>query len=215
MRVVAEFGFLARFFRRERPRGDVDALVSAIDRVGALGVGGARVIDVGGCQDARGHDHAPVEAGGRDRVVEEVFEVDAGDGHDVGVGQGSGLGGGHLVLVRGGVGGEETGQAHGERGTVGGGPDVALRAGGVGLVEGEVVGGRRDLGDVVADLGGRGDDREAVGRGGGGARRERREGEAEDGEGHAACWRGDHHHSYRFFGYPKIIVPFENNSQPY
>ena len=50
--IEAEFGLLPRFLRRERPRGDVHALTSAIDRVGALGVRGTRVVDVGGCQYA-------------------------------------------------------------------------------------------------------------------------------------------------------------------
>ena len=85
MRIEAELGFLARFLRRERPRGDVHAFASAINRVGALGVGSTRVVDVGGSQDSRGDDHAPLEAGGGDRVVEEVLEVDAGDRHDVGL----------------------------------------------------------------------------------------------------------------------------------
>ena len=190
MRIEAEFGCLARIFGREGPGGDLDALGPAVDRVGGLRVGRAGVVDVRCRQDAGGDDHAPVESGGGDRVVEEVLEVDARDGHDVGVGQGGGLGGGHLMLVGRCVGGEETRQAHGERGALGGGPDVGLCAGGVGFVEGEVAGGRRDLRDVVADLRGRGDDRQAVGRGGGGARRQRREGEGEgeDGEARAARW---------------------------
>ena len=189
MGIEAEFGFLAGFFGRERPRGNVDALASTIDRVGALGVGGALVVDVGGCQDTRGDDHASLEAGGDNRVVEEVLEVDAGDRHDVGLRERRGLCRGHLMFVRGRVGGEQAGQAHGEGRTVSGGTHVAALSGGVGLVEGNVGGPRRNLGDVVADLGGRGDDREAVGRGGGCARSQRggRHGQACS-SCQAACW---------------------------
>ena len=171
VRVEAEFGLLAGLFGRERPRGNVDALVSAVDRVGGLRVGRAGVVDVGGGQDAGGDDHAPVEAGGGNRVVQEVLEVDAGDGHDVSVGQGRGLSRGHLVLVRGGVGGEQAGQAHGEGGPLRGGAHVAALSGCVGLVKGNLGRMSRDLGDVVADLRGCGDDCEAVCRGGGRARR--------------------------------------------
>ena len=184
--VEAEFGCLARIFGREGPGGDLDALDPAVDRVGGLRVGRAGVVDVGGGQDAGGDDHAPVEAGGGNRVVQEVLEVDAGDSHDVSVGQGRGLSRGHLVFVRRGVGGEEARQAHGQGRIVGGDAHVGALAGSVGLIQGEVGGGCGDLGDVVADLRGCGDDCEAVCRGGGRARREGREGEAEDGECRAA-----------------------------
>ena len=85
MRIEAELGFFARFFRREGPWGDVHALSATVDRVGPLRVGCARVVDVGGGQDARGDDHAPLEAGGDDCIVEEVLEVHAGNSHDVGL----------------------------------------------------------------------------------------------------------------------------------
>ena len=107
--VEAEFGFFARVFRRERPGGDLNALVATVNRVGSLRVGGTRLVDVGGGQDAGGDDHASVEAGGGDRVVEEVLEVDAGHGHDVGLSQGGGLSGSHLMLVRRGIGGQQAG----------------------------------------------------------------------------------------------------------
>ena len=189
VRVEAEFGLLAGFFGREGPRSNVHALTSTVDRVGTLGVGGARVVDVGGCQDTRGDDHASLEAGGDDRVIEEVLEVDAGDRHDVGLRQRRGLGGGHLMLVSGRVGGEQAGQAHGESRAILLCADVAALSGGVGLVEGNVGGFRGDLGDVVADLRGRSNDREAVGRGGGRARSQRggRDGQACS-SGQAARW---------------------------
>ena len=173
MRIEAELGFLPRFLRRERPRSDIYTLTSAIDRVGALGVWGTRVVDVCGGQDARGDDHASLEAGGDDSVVEEVLEVHAGDRHDVGLRKRRGLCRGHLMLVRGSIGREQAGQAHGEGSAVRGGAHVAVLSGGVGLVEGNVGGPCGDLGDVVADLGGRGDDAKAVGRGGGRARSQR------------------------------------------
>ena len=85
MRIEAELGFFARFFRREGPRGDVHALSAAVDRVGHLRVGCARVVNVGGGQDARGDDHAPLETRGGHSIVKEVLEVDAGNSHDVGL----------------------------------------------------------------------------------------------------------------------------------
>ena len=128
MRIEAELGFLSGVFWREGPGGDLDSLGAAVDCVGSLGVGGTGVVDVGGGEDAGGDDHAPVEAGGGDRVVQEVLEVDAGDGHDVGLSEGGGLGRGHLVLVGRGVGGEQARQAHGQGSVLGGGADVGLLA---------------------------------------------------------------------------------------
>ena len=138
MRIEAEFGFLPCFFRRERPRGDIHALTSAIDRVGTLGIWGARVVHVCGRQDTRGDDHAALEAGGDDSVVEEVLEVHARDRHDVGLRKRRCLRRGHLMFVGRGVGGEQAGQAHGECSAVRGGTHVAVLSGGVGLVEGNV-----------------------------------------------------------------------------
>ena len=205
MRIEAELGLLPRFLRRERPRGNVDALASTIDRVGALGVRGTRVVDVGGCQDARGDDHTALETGGDDSVVEEVLEVHAGDRHDVGLRECRGLRGGHLVLVRGCVGGEQAGEAHGEGGTIFLRADVAALSGSVSLVEGNVGGFRGDLGDVVADLRGRGNDREAVVRGGGraGGQRGGRQGQPSGGC-YAARRRGKHYCSCAVFGYTKL-----------
>ena len=205
MRIEAELGLLPRFLRRERPRGNVDALTSTIDRVGALGVRGTRVVDVGGCQDARGDNHASLEAGGDDSVVEEVLKVHAGDRHDVGLCECRGLRGGHLVLVRGCVGGEQAGEAHGEGGAIFLRADVAALSGGVGLVEGNVGGFRGDLGDVVADLRGRGNDREAVGRGGGRAGGQRGGCQGQPSGGcYAARRRGKHYCSCTIFGYTKL-----------
>ena len=124
MRIEAELGGFARFFRWEGPRGNVHALAAAVDRVGHLRVGCARVVNVGGGQDARSDDHAPLEARGDDSIVEEVFEVDAGDSHDVGLRECLGLGRGHLMFVRGGVGGEQAREAHGQGGPLGGGAHV-------------------------------------------------------------------------------------------
>ncbi|SIA31632.1 Uncharacterised protein [Mycobacteroides abscessus subsp. abscessus] len=205
VRVEAELGFLPRFLRRERPRGDVHAFVSAINRVGALGVRGTRVVDVGGCQDTRGDDHASLEAGGDDRIVEEVLEVHTGDRHDVGFFECRGLCGCHLVLVRGCIGGEQAGEAHGESGAVVLRADVTALSGSVGLVEGNIGRMSRDLGDVVADLRGRGNNREAVVRGGGraGGQRGGRQGQPSGGY-YAARRRGKHYYSCAIFGYTKL-----------
>ena len=205
MRIEAEFGLLPRFLRRERPRGDIHALASTIDRVGALGVRGTRVVDVGRCQDARGDNHASLEAGGDDSVVEKVLEVHAGDRHDVGLRECRGLRGGHLMLVRRCVGGEQAGQPHGESGAVVLRADVTALSSSVGLVEGNVGRMSRDLRDVVADLRGRGNDREAVVRGGGRAGCQRGGRQCQPSGGcHAARRRGKHHCSCAIFGYTKL-----------
>lgn len=195
VRVEAKLGFFVGALGRERPGSHLDALVATVDRVGEVAIAAVRVVDIGGAEDAGGDDHTPVEAGGGDGIVKEVFEVDSGDCHDVGLGEGTGLLRRHLVFVRGGVGGEQAGQAHRQGRIARVGTRVARLPRCVGLVQGDVAGGCGDLGDVVADLGGRGHDLEAVGRGSRGARSEGEEREAKDGGGHAAAGEGDHRDS--------------------
>ena len=159
MRVEAELGLALPVLGREGPGGDVNLGRPAIDGVGQvllLGQLGVEVVDVGGAGDPGGHDHGALEAGGGNGVVEEVLQVDAGDEEEIGLGQRPRLLRGHVVLVGGGVGGEQAGQGQVRLGTGGVGAEVLGRAVGAGAVEGQAVvlavGG--ELGDVVADLSG-------------------------------------------------------------
>ena len=142
VRVEAELGLALPVLGREGPGGDVNLGRPAIDGVGQLlllGQLGVEVVDVGGAGDPGGHDHGALEAGGGDGVVEEVLQVDAGDEEEIGLGQRPGLLRGHVVLVGGGIGGEQAGQGQVRLGAGGVGAEVLGGAVGAGAVEGQAV----------------------------------------------------------------------------